>query len=463
MNLLAKFKAERRGPMRDQIGKPAAWLEGKQDFVLEALAKAIPPERIRQVLRDTGRESRRERRLPAVWTVYFTIMMGLYRRISYVNLLEKLVGTAWSKDNWDDGEPPCSSAVSKARDRLGIQPLQELFEHCSQEWAASSTGYCCRGKRVYALDGTTVKTADTPVNGRKFHKPAASRGRSAYPQLRVLTLSDVGTRLIRAERHGSYHVSEISMARDILPQVAPGSIVVLDRNFLAYDFLWAITNARQADFVLRLRKDVRPRLIKRIGKGDEIVEVAIPPQCRRLHKYIPRTWRLRLITFVPKGGKEVIRLLTSLTDETFTKGEIAALYHERWEEETITDELKTHLCDCATVNRPVAFRSQTPARVEQEWYGLLIAYNVLRLLMAEAATNVQVCPRRISFTAALERLREAIWDMGRMQIERLPSRYREMLKAMARNRVPMRPDRHNPRAVKIKMSAYALKRSRRVA
>lgn len=197
---------------------------------------------------------------------------------------------------------------------------------------------------------------------------------------------------------------------------------------------------------------------------------------------------MRQITCRPEGGEEDIRLFTTLLDPgEISKDELARLYHDRWEEETIMDEIKTHLCDCATVNRAVTFRSKTPDRVEQELYGMLIAYDAVRKTMAEAARTVQdpsacgelpsagsgpelvegsrgeVSPRRLSFTASLERIREAVRDMMQLPTSRLPARYARMLKAIARARVPERPGRHYPRAVKIKMSSYPLKRRNHAA
>ncbi len=144
--------------------------------------------------------------------------------------------------------------------------------------------------------------------------------------------------------------------------------------------------------------------------------------------------------------------------------EIASLYLRRWEEETAFDEIKTHLGDAATVNRPLILRSRRPQRVEQEIYGLLIAYNALRRLMVDAADASEeqdpVCPLRLSFIAALERLREAVRDMMRLPPYRLQDRYADLLRAVARVRVPLRPGRSCPRAVRIKMSNYPLNRRR---
>ena len=148
-----------------------------------------------------------------------------------------------------------------------------------------------------------------------------------------------------------------------------------------------------------------------------------------------------------------------MVDTTIAGRALAELYHERWEEEGAFDEVKTHLCDCTQVNRPVMFRSKTPERVEQELYGLFIAHNAVRMIMARAAALLPICCLRLSYTATIERIREATRDMMRTRTVLLRERYDEMLQAITRSKVPKRPDRHNPRAVKMKMSRYPLKRT----
>ena len=245
----------------------------------------------------------------------------------------------------------------------------------------------------------------------------------------------------------------------------------MDRYMLAYDLLWSIRR-REASFLVRLPSSARPKIIRQFGPGDALVEVTVRSRHRKRQPDMPKRWTLRMITYRPEGGEEDVRLLTDLMPESgFTREELAGLYHERWDEETITDEIKTHLCDCperrvlqrsgrrgATVNRPVAFRSQTPDRVIQELWGMLIAYNAVRKTMCAAAVRAELDPRRVSFTAALERTRETTYEMMRMPTIRLPGRYDQMLVAMARVVVPKRPGRHLPRVVKIKMSSYPLKR-----
>ena len=169
-----------------------------------------------------------------------------------------------------------------------------------------------------------------------------------------------------------------------------------------------------------------------------------------------------MITYRPKGADEDIRLITDLMPESgFTHDELANLYHDRWESETILDEIKTHLCECATVNRPVVLRSKTPDRVVQELLGMLTAYNAIRKTIHVAARRKELDPQRVSFTSATERVREATYEMMRLPTARLSARYEEMLLAATRVVVPKRPGRRFPRAVKIKMSNYPLKRRRR--
>lgn len=447
------------------IGTTLGRVEHEQDgFVVEGLAEALRLEWVNEALKWSGRKSVRRRLLPAEFVVWFVVLLGLYRRTSYGNLLEKLAGTWWSWRRWPQDKPPSTSAVTKARDRLGVEPVKILYERSADGWVKATEGLRLVGKRVCAFDGTTCKTPDTPENRSHWGKPGASRGAAAYPQLRMVALLDVGTRLVKAFRHGPYRRGEIGLARDLLPAVRDDNIVLLDRDFAAYDFLWDLHTDRGADFVVRIRKNMKVLPVRRLSVGDAIVEVRVPRHFRRKRPDMPRTWLLREITYRPEGAGEEIRLLTTLIDaDDVSKDELAQLYGRRWDEETSIDEVKTHLCKCATITEPVIFRSRTPSRVEQELYGLVIAYNVVRFLAYKAARTARVSPLRLSFTAAVERIREAMHDMMRMPTRQLPQRYRRMLDAIARAKAPERPGRRYPRAVKIKMSRYPLKRSNNAA
>lgn len=131
---------------------------------------------------------------------------------------------------------------------------------------------------------------------------------------------------------------------------------------------------RGASFLARIGDHVKPKVLRELGPGDAIVEVTVRSYHRKRRPDMPRKWTLRMITYRPEGGEEDIRLPTDLMPESgFSHDELAELYHDRWGDETIIDEIKTHLCDCATVNRPAVFRSKTPDRIVQELWGMLIA------------------------------------------------------------------------------------------
>ena len=114
---------------------------------------------------------------------------GLFRRTSYTNLVEKLREGWWAEESWGPGTPS-SSAITKARDRLGVEPLRDLYEHSAAQWAAGSTGLVVHGMRVFAVDGSTFKIPDSTENREHFGKPGTSRGEASYPQLRRVGLMD---------------------------------------------------------------------------------------------------------------------------------------------------------------------------------------------------------------------------------------------------------------------------------
>lgn len=429
------------------------------DFTVEALAAVLPQAWVQEAVARSGCASRRRRRLPAVLTVWLVTLLGLYRRLSYVNLLELLFESGVNRGLWHD-TPPCSSALTKARDRVGCGPLKHLYERSAREWQSQTQSRYFHGRRVFAIDGSTMKLPDTPENRAYFGAPGASRGTAAYPQLRIVGCRDVESRLYYAARFGPYSCGELTLTRDLIADIEPGSIVLMDRNFGAYGLLWDLHEKQAIDFLVRVKSNLTCRVVEQIGEGDALVEITLPRALLRQRPELPRTWLLREITYRPPQGKQTIRLFTNLLlVKQITRDELIDLYPERWEEETGYDEFKTHLCGCTTVNRPAVLRSKRPDRIEQELYGLLIAYNAVRVTIAHAAEVADCAPRRVSFVVALERIREAVRDMMQSATLRLAERYDRLLAAIARVLVPKRPERSNRREVKIKMSGYPLKRA----
>jgi len=440
-------------------------LEHRPDrFALEVLSGVLHPDWIREAIARCGHRSERLRKLPARLTLWIVILLGLFRRHSYVNLLGLLFETGRTRRLWAGHDtPPSSSALSKARDRVGVEPLRYLFSKSAREWVDASQALYFHGRRVQAMDGSTMRVPDTPENEAWFGRPGASRGHTSHPQLRIVTLRDVGTRLVRSAAFGPSRHGEIHYAQKVLPEAEPGSLLILDRYFVAYAFLWDL-HQRGVDFVVRLKRNTRFEVLEELAPGDAIVRVRLHRDLRRERPDLPGTWILRCVTYQPSQGSETITLLSTLQlAEEIDGAEIAALYPERWQEEEGYKELKAHLCDTTTVTRPTTIRSKTPERVEQELYGILLAYNGARATMALAATSPtapeRVLPRRLSFVHALERIREAARDMMQAAPLRLIERYKLLLEAIARVVVPLRPGRQYPRAVKRRLSNYPIKPS----
>ena len=439
------------------IGTELSELERSlKDFSVEALAKYLNPSLIENALSQTGRGSKRIRKLPSAFVVWLIICLGVFRRLSIQNVVARLGKPLGGTELWE--EEPSSAAVGKARDRVGIEPVccvaGKLSELLKKRFGSQ---LCWRGMELLIIDGTTLKVQDSSENEKYFGRPGASRGRAGYPQMRAVFLLSATHRFVWEYCFAPYSTGEVTMAKELIERVPAGSLVLLDRNFYAYKLLVRFLE-RGAHFVVRIKKNTAVRKLCRVGRGDYIVEFTVPRYLKRRNPVLPEKMVLRMLVIKRKGA-ETIYLLTSLTDPgIYRKSELSNLYLERWEIETSIDEVKTHQIEATTVNRPVIFRSKSPERVLQEAHGLIIAYNLIHALIAEGAERAEVEPARISFVSALERVREAIPRMASAPVRQLPRLYETLIKRISEAVLPARRDRSNPRVVKVKMSPYKLRR-----
>ena len=206
----------------------------------------------------------------------------------------------------------------------------------------------------------------------------------------------------------------------------------------------------------RGRTALKWHVVQRLGPGDAIVELRPSHATRAAHPDLQATLRVRAVRVHHRGFRPYV-LLTSLLDAAvYPAAELAALYHERWELELTFDELKTH-----TLDRAEALRSKAPERVDQEVWGLLLAYNLIRVVMRQAAARAGVPPLRLSFRHAVLTLR-GFWHTASLTPPgALPRRIEALLEELALFVLPERRPRRYPRAVKIKMTNYPRKRPRR--
>jgi hypothetical protein len=418
----------------------------------EHFRQHLDPAWIEMAIEDSGTWTVRQRRLPAEQMVWLVIAMGLFRDRPIEDIVDKLELARPGRG----GAAVAPSSISDARGKLGCEPLEWLFGYSGLKWGARSADeHRYRGLSVYGVDGTVQRAADSEDNRTYFGGPTGKRGASAYPLVRIVALMALRSHLLVAARMGPYAKSEGAYARELWDSVGDDSVTVVDRLFLAAGTLIPLsTKGRNRHWLTRAKKNTRYTVIEKLGSGDEIVEMEVSAQARKADPSLPMHWRMRAIRYQRKGFQPQI-LLTSLLDhKTYPASEIVALYHERWELELGFDEIKTEMLE-----REESLRSQIPARVCQEAWGLLIAYNLVRLEMERVAREAGVEPTRISFVAALREIRDEWLWLEATKPGAIPQRLKKLRARLKRFILPIRrTERAYPRAVKIKMTAYPRKR-----
>jgi hypothetical protein len=376
------------------------------DYIsLGVIAKYFPANKVNAILSDSGRTSIRQRDLPAHVVVYYVIALALYMQSSYREVLRCLLeGIQWLRDPASSVRVAGKSGISQARTRLGWEPLKRLFETVAAPIATKQTkGAWYRQWRVVSLDGSTLDVADNAENEAAFHRPAASRGSSSYPQIRFAALLENGSRVLFAAHMGDCQSSEITLAGRLLPILKKGMLCLADRYFLGYE-TWEKAKAAGADLLWRGRKNLRLDPDKRLPDGSYLSHLyASTSDWRRKRNGIV----VRVIDYTLEGIKDaepIYRLVTTIINpEDAPAAELAALYHQRWGIETALDELKTHLRGAKIV-----LRSKRPDLVRQEFYGLLLAHFAIRGLMHEAALEAGEGPTELSFIHAVRVIRRRL-------------------------------------------------------
>ncbi len=366
------------------------------DYVtLGVLTTTVPAGLIDAVLADTGRQSRRQRQLPARLVVYYVMALALYAQASYGEVLRCLLeGVRWLRLKGADPALADKSAITKARIRLGASPLMQLFARVARPLAEPDTrGAWYRGRRLVSLDGTTIDLADTPELEERFGRPAASRGSSSFPQLRLLTLAETGTHAIFAAALDRYQVSEAHLARELLQQLQPDMLCLADRAFVGFE-LWRTAAASGAVLLGRVRKNQVLPCRERLTDGSYLSRLYASPKHRR---HEDGGMMVRVIDYRLEGvpdAEPLYRLVTTLLDPAGAPAkELAALYHERWESEGAFAELKV-----ALPGQRLMLRSRRADLAEQELYGLLLAHFALRRLIHDASRQAGCDPDTLSFT-----------------------------------------------------------------
>lgn len=416
----------------------------------ERLGQHLPVEWIEQAVEYTGKASIRQRRLPAEQVVWLVVALALYRHQSVSEVLDDLELAL------PDLQTPyvSKSAIAQARQRLGAAPLQMLFELSAKAWGEQDARhYQFKGLRLFALDGTTFKTADTPEQREHFGAQAYAKVVSSYPQVRAVTLTDVSTHLIRCAAFGPYGTNEMQYAKELLSSIPDNSLTAFDKGFMAAEILCGLTdNGSNRHYIIPAKANTKWQLLEP-PSDDMLIELRLAQQVRKKRPDLPEFWRARAITVVDSQARKHV-LLTSLLDrKRYTSADITSFYKRRWQIETSYRELKQSM-----LGKALTLRSKTVDGVYQEIWGTLTAYNLVRLEMAKAALTVKCDPTEISFIRAFHIIQyELHWAAVVRSYGKLPALLQRLRKRLVDLLNEERPGRHYDRAVKALPQRYTVR------
>lgn len=362
------------------------------------------------------------------------------------------------------GLPPCSSetgAYCQARQRLPENLVQRLMQVSGRHLhdREMPDAWLWKGRTVKLADGTTVSMPDTPANQDAYPQPRSQKPGVGFPLARLVVVFSlaVGTVLeVAIGQAQGKQTGEVSMLRTLHPSLEPDDILLTDRLYCTY-FDLALLHERGVDVVTRLHQ-LRPadfRRGQRLGRDDHVVIWSKP--CRpdwmddetyqRLPGHIAvREVRVRVI--IPGFRSKTIIVVTTLRDaDRYPASDLAQLYRARWHAELDLRSLKQTL-------QMNVLRCETPAMVRKEIWVHLLAYNLIRAVMADAAHKHGILPRDLSFKTALESLLAFAPYLALMSPSQADAIYAQLLDAIARHRVGDRPDRYEPRLKKRRPNAY---------
>jgi hypothetical protein len=427
----------------------------------------LPRDRVEKALVDLAVEFR-----DRIYTPVTTLLVYLWQVLSVDHSCRAAVAKL-AAHRAAQGQKPCSTktgAYCKARNRLPEELPARLTRETGEALHRNAPrGRWLQGRPVKVFDGSTASMPDTPANQQAYPQHPRQEKGAGFPLARIGVLFSlaVGTVLeMGLCRYKGKGQSEQALFRGMLPSLEPGDIVLTDR-YLCTFFLIAMVLGRRADMVCRLHQSRSAdfRRGRRLGRGDHLVFWRKPRRPwwmrRSVYAALPEVLWLREVRVrVPQPGfrtKTLIVVTTLLDPNLYPAEEIALAYRARWQAELNLRSLKQ-------VMQMEMLRTETPRRVRTEIWMHLLAYNLIRTVMAQAAQRRGCMPCEISFKGSLQILTSFQPLFSCTPRTKWPQLFDILLTAIAQHVVGDRPNRYEPRAVKRRPKHYPrLKTPRHVA
>ena len=351
-----------------------------------------------------------------------------------------------------------NSAYCQARKRLPLDSLCRVRVGVAA--TAEKAAALWHGLRPKLLDATTVSLPDTHKNQRAYPQSSAQKPGCGFPLLRLLGVFSLSTGVLLDYAKSNKHQHEVRLLGRMLDVFKPGDVTIADRGFCSY-VLMALLLLRQVSCLFRLhrRRPADLRKGKRLGKNDRLFTWLIPPQ---KPGWLPQSWwkkipvklTVRVIRFrLCSAGyrTESVTLVTTLLDaQKYSAQDIAQLYARRWKIELWFRDIKTSM-------GMEVLRCKSPQMVHKELEMFFIAYNLIRCLMAQAGVVNDVAPDRMSFKGTVDSLRQFSLAIAQARAKKKQNQLiLQLLEVIARDEVPDRSNRIEPRAIKRRPKAFAL-------
>lgn len=422
---------------------------------LAGLEQIIGSETIRQVLLETNRVNPRACKLTHEVVMWVLLAMGIFTNVPIRQVFKR---TRFARAG---EKSPCRSSLCHARQRLGVAPVRRLFERTVRPLATPQTpGAFYKGMRLMGIDGVVYNLPDRPEIDATFGRPSGGhRGKGAFPQLRKVSLVELGTHVEVAFVVKPITTGEQAVLPALLKQVPADTLLLWDRGFFSYE-LWKQLVSQRVHILARVKKNMIFTCIQRLSDGSYLAKIYPKSYDRDKDRngILVRVLRYKLDDPQRVGHDEEHILITDLLDEQlYPATELIPLYHERWEEELVFDEQKTHQ-DPRRASKPANLRSETPAGVIQELYALSLAHFTIRAMMFDAATGAGLDPDRLSFTGCFQILQCRLPECRVVSLASLRLWYEALLAEMRDECIEPRRNRINPRVIKQKVSKWKKKR-----
>lgn len=421
---------------------------------LAGLEKIIPPQRLRQALQASQRFNRRACPLSHEVMLWVVLAMGIFTDLPIRQVFKQ------ARRLRKGERTPARSSLCEARQRLGVEPLVELFRRVVRPLAQTHTPGAFFGAwRLMGFDGVLLDAPDSPANAAAFGRANGGRGPGAFPQVRKVALIELGSHVEVALAVGGWQDGERDLALTLLDDLPADALLLLDRGFYSYDF-WKRLNSLEIAVIARVKSQLILTPLRHLSDGSYLAKIYSCHDARRKDRdsILVRVIEYTLDDPQRVGHGEVHRQITNVLDETVLPARSwVYAYHERWEAELVFDEQKTHQ-DPVRPGKPAHLRSETPAGVRQEMLALSLGHFVTRALMVEAASSLGLDVDRLSFSGSLRVLRCRLPEgAGRTGVS-WQQWCEGLLWEIGQEVIEPRRNRVNPRVVKRKMSKFAKKR-----